>query len=53
MADANRVQAMRGERLTAWRALHAATRGAATALGLGHEIGAFELGAVADLCAWD
>ncbi len=53
MADAYRVQAMRGERLTAWRALHAATRGAAAALGLGHEIGSLEPGAAADLCAWD
>src|SRR5690606_15433094 len=53
MADAYRIQALRGERLTAWRALHAATLGAATALGLAHEIGSFEPGTVADVCAWD
>ena len=34
MADAYKVQALAGERLTAWKALHAATRGAAPALGL-------------------
>ena len=34
MADAYKVQALAGERLTAWKALHAATRGAAAALGL-------------------
>ena len=35
MADAYKIQALAGERLTAWQALHAATRGAARALGLG------------------
>ena len=34
LADAYKVQAMAGQRLTAWKALHAATRGAARALGL-------------------
>ncbi len=34
MAEAYKVQALAGERLTAWKALHAATRGAAEALGL-------------------
>ena len=53
MADAYKIQALAGERLTAWKALHAATRGAALALGLGDEIGSLELGAVADLCVWD
>jgi guanine deaminase len=53
MADAYKVQAMRGERLTAWVALHAATRGAAHALHLGDEIGSLEAGAVADVCVWD
>jgi len=52
-AYAYKVQAMAGQRLTAWKALHAATRGAAHALGLGHEIGTFEPGATADVCAWD
>jgi guanine deaminase len=53
MADAYKVQAMRGERLTAWVALHAATRGAARALHLGDEIGSLEIGAAADVCVWD
>jgi guanine deaminase len=53
LADAYKVQAMRGQRLTAWCALHAATRGAAEALGLGHEIGGLECGQMADLCLWD
>lgn len=53
MADAYRVQAMRGQRLTAWRALHAATLGSAQALGLAREIGAFEPGTMADVCAWE
>jgi guanine deaminase len=53
MADAYKVQAMAGERLTAWKALHAATRGSALALGLAHEIGSLEPGCVADVCAWD
>jgi guanine deaminase len=53
MADAYKVQALAGDRLTAWKALHAATRGAAEALGLGAEIGALEPGAMADVCVWD
>jgi len=52
-AYAYKVQAMAGQRLTAWKALHAATRGAAHALGLAHEIGSFEPGACADVCVWD
>jgi guanine deaminase len=53
MADAYKVQAMAGQRLTAWQALHAATLGAATALHLSDEIGSFEPGRVADVCVWD
>ena len=53
MADAYKIQALAGERLTAWKALHAATRGAALALGLGSEIGSLEPGAAADVCVWD
>ena len=53
LADGYKVQAMAGQRLTAWTALHAATRGAAHALHLGHEIGALEPGLVADFCLWD
>ncbi|MFT7721864.1 MAG: guanine deaminase [Roseateles sp.] len=53
MLDAYKVQALRGERLTAWVALHAATRGAAEALRLGGEIGGLSAGQAADLCVWD
>jgi guanine deaminase len=53
MADAYKIQALGGERLTAWKALHAATRGAAKALGLEHEIGSLEVGTSADVCIWD
>jgi guanine deaminase len=53
MGDAYKVQALRGERLTAWAALHAATRGAAQALQLGDEIGGLSVGQTADLCVWD
>lgn len=53
MLDAYKVQALAGQRLTAWKALHAATRGSAIALGLGQEIGSFEPGCLADVCVWD
>ena len=53
LADAYKVQALAGQRLTAWKALHAATRGAAQALSLEHEIGTLEPGRLADLCVWD
>lgn len=53
MADAYKVQAMAGQRLTAWKALHAATLGAADALCLSDEIGSLEAGRVADICVWD
>jgi guanine deaminase len=53
MADAYKIQALAGERLTAWKALHAATRGAARALGLAAEVGTLEPGSVADVCVWD
>ncbi|MDP1692267.1 MAG: guanine deaminase [Burkholderiaceae bacterium] len=53
MADAYKVQALRGVRLPAWKALYAATRGAAVALGLEREIGSFDLGCVADCVAWE
>ncbi|MCW5636897.1 MAG: guanine deaminase [Rubrivivax sp.] len=52
LADGYKVQAMGGHRLTAWTALHAATRGAAEALGLGHEIGTLEPGRLADFTVW-
>jgi guanine deaminase len=53
MGDAYKVQAMAGQRLTAWKALHAATLGAAQALSLAREIGSFEPGGIADVCVWD
>jgi guanine deaminase len=51
--DAYKIQALRGERLTAWAALHAATRGAAEALQLEQEIGGLSEGQTADVCVWD
>jgi guanine deaminase len=53
MADAYRVQALRGVRLSAFKALHAATLGAAQALHLDHEIGRLEPGCMADITVWD
>jgi guanine deaminase len=53
LAEAYKVQALRGTRLSAWVALHAATLGAAQALGLGHEIGHLGAGATADVVVWD
>ena len=53
LAEAYKVQALAGERLTAWKGLHAATLGAATALHLAHEIGSFDVGCTADVCVWD
>jgi guanine deaminase len=53
LAEAYKVQALRGSRLNAWTALHAATRGAAEALRLGHEIGRLDPGAMADVVVWD
>lgn len=53
LADGYKVQALAGTRLTAWKALHAATLGAATHLGLAHEIGRLEPGCMADLAVWD
>ncbi|MBL0727817.1 guanine deaminase [Piscinibacter sp. HJYY11] len=53
LQDAYKIQAMRGERLTAWKALHAATLGAAESLLLADEIGSLSPGRMADLCVWD
>lgn len=53
LADGYKVQALQGHRLSAWKALHAATRGAAESLGLAHEIGSLEAGTLADVVVWD
>ncbi len=53
MADAYKIQALAGQRLTAWTALHAATLGSARALQLEAEIGSLEVGGAADVCVWD
>ncbi|HEX2011746.1 MAG TPA: amidohydrolase family protein, partial [Roseateles sp.] len=53
LLDAYKVQALAGQRLTAWAALHAATLGAAEGLGLQQEIGSFAPGTLADVCVWD
>jgi guanine deaminase len=53
LADAYKVQALQGVRLPAWKALYTATRGAARALGLEHEIGSFDSGCLADVALWD
>lgn len=52
MADAYKIQAMQGTRLTAWKALHTATLGAAQHLGLADEMGRIEPGCMADLAVW-
>ena len=53
LAEAYKVQALNGLKLSAWALLHAATRGAAQALHLGHEIGSLQTGGVADVTVWD
>ncbi|SEK54735.1 guanine deaminase [Roseateles sp. YR242] len=53
LADGYKVQALNGQRLTAWAGLHAATRGAAEALGLSEELGHFGVDTLADVCIWD
>ena len=53
LADGYKVQALAGQRLNAWVALHAATAGAAQSLGLAGEIGRLEPGLMADFCVWN
>jgi guanine deaminase len=53
VAAAYQIQAMLGQRLTAWSALHAITLGAAQALDLDHELGRLEPGCAADVTVWD
>ncbi|HEY2977763.1 MAG TPA: amidohydrolase family protein, partial [Burkholderiaceae bacterium] len=49
LADAYKIQALQGVKLTAFKALYSATRGAAQALRLQHEIGSFDTGTTADI----
>ena len=53
LAEAYKVQALQGLKLSAWALLHAATRGAARALRLDDEIGTLDAGRTADVCIWD
>jgi len=53
MADAYKIQALQGTRLTAWKVLYTATLGAARALGLQDEMGQIEPGRYADMAIWD
>jgi guanine deaminase len=53
LAEGYKVQALRSTKLNAWVALHAATRAAAEGLGLAHEIGHLDAGALADVVVWD
>ena len=53
LADAYRVQALRGTRVDAFSLLYTATLGAARSLGLAHEIGHLGSGAAADVVLWD
>lgn len=53
LAAAYQIQALLGQRLTAWNALHSITLGAAQALCLDHEIGRLEPGCTADMVVWD
>lgn len=53
LADGYKVQAMAGQRLTAWAGLHAATLGASQALGLSSELGHLGVDTLADVCIWD
>jgi guanine deaminase len=53
LAEGYKVQMLRGTRISAWTALHAATAVAALALGLDAELGTLESGRVADFVVWD
>lgn len=53
IADAYKIQALQGVRLSAWKALHTATLGAASHLGLADEIGRLEPGCMADVVVWN
>ena len=53
LAAAYQIQALLGQRLTAWCALHGATLGAAEAVGWSSEVGRLEPGCSADIAVWD
>jgi len=53
MADAYKIQALQGVRLSAWKALYTCTLGAASHLGLADEIGRLEPGCMADVVVWN
>jgi guanine deaminase len=53
LAEAYKVQALRGNALNAFVALHAATLGAAQVLLLDSEMGSLEPGRMADVVVWD
>ena len=53
MADAYKIQALQGVRLSAWKALYTCTLGAASHLGLADEIGRLEPGCMADIVVWN
>jgi guanine deaminase len=53
LAEAYKVQALRGVKLNAFAALHAATAGAAQVLRLDSEIGSLAPGHLADVVVWD
>jgi guanine deaminase len=53
MSEAYKVLALRGEKLTAFRAFYLATRGGAEALGMAGQIGSFEQGREADFVVLD
>ncbi|MBC7698983.1 guanine deaminase [Aquabacterium sp.] len=52
IADAYKIQALQGVRLSAWKALYTCTLGAASHLGLADEIGRLEPDCMADLAVW-
>jgi guanine deaminase len=53
LAEGYKVARLQGQTLDAFAGLHALTRGAATALGLAHEIGSFTPGAAGDFVVLD
>ena len=53
LAAAYQVQALLGQRLTAWCALHSVTLGAAESVGWASEVGRLEPACMADFAVWD